>query len=159
MITCGTNTYYTKVESAAKYLKGTVGKADAATPLKAACAAGEIKMTVRNYVNKNKADNYKFNYLCLACSKDCTPAKTMVTPGENDVCGAAKADVKGALDLSGSGTMGHCGVGTGVHTLNVKTTRGSFTFTPSFPGMTMYAASVGVADFKTGAVFDSDSVC
>lgn len=50
------------------WLKGTVGKADAATPNTPACAAGEIKMTVRNYVNKNSKADYKFNYLCLACS-------------------------------------------------------------------------------------------
>lgn len=159
MITCGTNKYLTKVESGDKWLKGTVGAANVATPNTPACAAGEIKMTVRNYVNKNAKADCKLNYLCLACAADCTPAKTMITPGENKVCGAAAAKVTGALDLGGSGTMGHCGVGTGVHTPNIKNMRGSFTFTPSFPGMTMYAGAVGVADFKTGAAFDSDSVC
>lgn len=116
-------------------------------------------MTVRNWVNKNAKADYKLKYLCLACAADCTPVKTMTTPGANLVCGAAAAKVTGSLDLGGSGTMGHCGVGTGVHTPNVLTTRGSFTFTPSFPGVTMYAAAVGVADFKTGAAFDADSVC
>jgi len=83
----------------------------------------------------------------------------MTTAGTNNVCGAAAAKVTGSLDLSGSGTMGYCGVGSGVHTPNIKTTRGSFTFTPSFPGMTMYKDAVGVVDYKTGAAFDSDSVC
>lgn len=68
MITCGTSKYLTKVESGGKWLKGTVGTASALTPNTPACAAGEIKMTVRNYVNKNSKADYKFNYLCLACS-------------------------------------------------------------------------------------------
>jgi len=68
LITCGTNSYKTKVVAADKYLKGTVGTWSSKTPNAAACAAGEIKMTVRNYVNKNDKADYKFNYMCVACS-------------------------------------------------------------------------------------------
>lgn len=90
--------------------------------------------------------------MCLACSQDCTPAKTMVNvDGANNVCAAADTTKKGTLDLAGSGTPAFCGTSTGVHTPNLKNAVGSFTFTPSFPSSEMYVGTTGYVDFGAGA--------
>jgi hypothetical protein len=83
----------------------------------------------------------------------------MTTAGTNNVVAAADATKKGSLDLSGTGTVSHCGTSLGVHTPNLKTSFGSFTFTPSFPGVEFHPAAVGNVDFKGGAVFNAGSVC
>ena len=79
--------------------------------------------------------------------------------GANNVCAAADASKKGTVNLAGSGTPSICGTSTGVHTPNLKNTVGSFTFTPSFPSVSMYVGTEGNVNFGAGAVFDSGSVC
>lgn len=83
----------------------------------------------------------------------------MTTAGTNDVVAAADATKKGSLDLSGTGTVSHCGTSTGVHTPNLSTSVGSFTFTPSLPGVELHPAASANVDFKGGAAFNSGSVC
>lgn len=67
LVTCGKSTYKTKVVSAGTYIKAAVGTYAAKTPV-AACAAGAISLTVRNWENTNSATKYGLDYLCLALS-------------------------------------------------------------------------------------------
>lgn len=78
--------------SASTHLKATVGTAYSAAG--ALCNAGTLTVTVRNWVNNNAAATYALDYNCLACSKDCTPATGMTTPGASDVVAALVANVK-----------------------------------------------------------------
>lgn len=78
--------------SATTLLKATVGSAY--TTAGALCNAGTLTVTVRNWVNNNAASPYALDFNCLACSKDCTPATSMTTPGTNNVVAALVANVK-----------------------------------------------------------------
>jgi len=78
--------------SALTYLKATVGASY--TTAGALCNAGKVSVTVRNWINNNAAATYALDFNCLACSKDCTPATSMTTPGANDVAAALVANVK-----------------------------------------------------------------
>jgi len=81
-----------------------MGTYDATKPV-AGCAKGEVKLTVRNWNNKHTADSkYGLDYNCLVCGTTCTPTKSLTTPGTT-VCAALKADVKGTIDLNGSGSV------------------------------------------------------
>lgn len=88
-------------DAGGKYLKLTAGTY---SKMGAMCKAGVLTVTVRNWINKNAASPYALDYNCVACSKDCTPAASMTTPGTNDVVAAVVANVKGTLNLAGAGT-------------------------------------------------------
>lgn len=159
-VTCGTKTHATKVEAASNYIFSTIGTYAAKTPV-AACVAGEVKLTARNWVNSNVDAKYKaFDAICLALSKAGTPKTTYTnTDGKNDVVAAVDATKKTNVNLAGSGTPSICGTSTGVHTPNLKNSVGSFTFTPSFPSVEFYKGTTGMVNFGGGAAFGSDSVC
>jgi hypothetical protein len=135
-----------------------MGTYAAATPT-AGCAAGEVKLTVRNFVSNAKA-TYALDYHCLVMSKAGTPKTSYkLTDGANSVVVPLDTTKKGTLNLAGSGTPSVCGTSTGVHTPNLKNSVGSFTFTPSFPDAAFYVGTTGNANFGAGAAFGSDSVC
>jgi hypothetical protein len=84
-----------------KYLKLTAGTY---TTMGAMCNTGKLTATVRNWINKNAAATYALNFVCVVCSKDCTPAAGLTTAGTSDVLAAVKLDTKKTLNLAGPGT-------------------------------------------------------
>lgn len=93
-----------EVETATTILKTTVGVYDATTPV-AMCSAGDLTLTVRNWMNLNDATPYALSYNCLVCSKDtCVAAATLTDPAAALVAAAVDVDKLGTSDLAGAGT-------------------------------------------------------
>lgn len=91
--------------TATTVLKAVVGTYAAATPV-ALCNAGEVKLTVRNWVNTNAAAAYALSYNCLVLSKTGTTAisKDLTTTTAVDVAAAVVTDKFATSDLAGAGT-------------------------------------------------------
>lgn len=125
----------------------------------AACAAGTVNLAVRNWVNNNALATYTLTSVCgvLSQAGNLAPAWTAVT-GANNVVAAVDVTKKVTHNLAAAGTPAICGSTVGVHTPNLKSSVGSFTFTPSFPGA-VYALSEGNVDHLGGANFGANSVC
>lgn len=124
----------------------------------AACAAGTVNLAVRNWVNNNALATYTLTSVCGVLSQAGNLVSTWTTTGTNNVVAAVDATKKVTHNLAGSGTPAICGSTVGVHTPNLKSSVGSFTFTPSFPGA-VYAGTVGNVDHLGGANFGANSVC
>lgn len=117
----------------------------------AACSAGTVNLAVRNWVNNNALATYSLTSVCLVLSKagNAAPTYTALT-GANNVVAAVDATKKVTHNLAGAGTPAICSTSVGVHTPNLKSSVGSFVFTPSFSGP-VYKGSVGNVDHLGGA--------
>lgn len=69
------------------------------------CLAGELKLVVRNWVNKNAATPYALSYNCMVCSSaSCTVTKDLTVTTADHVAAAVVTDKFATSDLAGAGT-------------------------------------------------------